>query len=472
MEKQQHYSLKWNNHPYNISNVFSRLRDEQLFTDVTLATADRQYVQAHRVVLSAGSLYLHTIFAVNPSDHPTLVLSNIRYKELKLILDFMYTGEISVECDVLPALLEAASFLQIKGLYENGGEGQDTHTVACNPPLHPILTPPSFSHHHKQNHQKSQSETNPKKRKRSFVDRALDDKTDDEHTQVIPPNKINVTKEQEEQTCAPPVALTNAGWLLSSAKQIVKKNEVFSCSAEAGAGAASCSSSPASSTVEDKDDDVPLLLNLSTDRKNILNQLKLEPGGTGAVQESMAQQAALYSSSPQHAQQMMHAMQTTYLSQLQAALQQTSAAAAVAQLHGSFTAYSTNNATAQQYHKFTGVLNSAPVRRYKQYTEANLHAALKEIMEGQSINRSSMKHNIPARTLRDWMKRLNIKSVFTHNKEGSVGSTSPEPDLNVSLERLRHVFASVDDNLDRDQTPQPLKIDEDCNKMSSVPMVA
>ena len=36
-------------------------------------------------------------------------------------------------------------------------------------------------------------------------------------------------------------------------------------------------------------------------------------------------------------------------------------------------------------------------------------------MEGQSINRSSMKFNIPARTLRDWMKRLNIKSVFTHN---------------------------------------------------------
>ena len=53
-----------------------------------------------------------------------------------------------------------------------------------------------------------------------------------------------------------------------------------------------------------------------------------------------------------------------------------------------------------------------------------------------------MKHNIPARTLRDWMKRLNIKSVFTHhshNKErggppgregegdgGSLGSASPD----------------------------------------------
>jgi helix-turn-helix, Psq domain len=85
-----------------------------------------------------------------------------------------------------------------------------------------------------------------------------------------------------------------------------------------------------------------------------------------------------------------------------------------------------------------GILGSAPVRRYKQYTEDTLQAALKEIMAGQSINRSSLKHNIPARTLRDWMKRLNIKSVYTHHprgeKEGSVGSCSPEPpELSVHL---------------------------------------
>ena len=33
----------------------------------------------------------------------------------------------------------------------------------------------------------------------------------------------------------------------------------------------------------------------------------------------------------------------------------------------------------------------------------------------QCAFRSSVKYNIPARTLRDWMKRMNIKSVFTHN---------------------------------------------------------
>merc|ERR1711936_1027884 len=94
----------------------------------------------------------------------------------------------------------------------------------------------------------------------------------------------------------------------------------------------------------------------------------------------------------------------------------------------------------------SGLLSSAPVRRYKQYSEDSLQAALKEIMNGQSINRSSMKHNIPARTLRDWMKRLNIKSVFTHHshnkerttsqdgiEEESMSSNSPEPRSSIDL---------------------------------------
>ena len=41
-----------------------------------------------------------------------------------------------------------------------------------------------------------------------------------------------------------------------------------------------------------------------------------------------------------------------------------------------------------------------------------------------------MKYNIPARTLRDWMKRLNIKSVFTHNHSNSSSSASSSTSSN------------------------------------------
>ena len=42
MEDHRQYCLKWNNHPTNIAAVFDRLRMEELFVDVTLATQDRQ----------------------------------------------------------------------------------------------------------------------------------------------------------------------------------------------------------------------------------------------------------------------------------------------------------------------------------------------------------------------------------------------------------------------------------------------
>lgn len=99
---------------------------------------------------------------------------------------------------------------------------------------------------------------------------------------------------------------------------------------------------------------------------------------------------------------------------------------------------STNTITAQAKtsspNSKSGILSSssAPVRRYKQYSEDSLQAALKEIVNGQSINRSSMKHNIPARTLRDWMKRLNIKSVFTHHSHNKERSVSQETDQESS----------------------------------------
>ena len=61
----------------------------------------------------------------NPSEHPTIVLSQINYEELKHLVDFMYSGEVAVETDKLGKLLEAARILKIKGLWESGLEDTD-----------------------------------------------------------------------------------------------------------------------------------------------------------------------------------------------------------------------------------------------------------------------------------------------------------------------------------------------------------
>merc|ERR1712110_576025 len=114
------YCLKWNNHKLNVSGVFDRLRATQQFCDLTLSSADKRNIKCHRILLCAGSGYLEEILTENPSEHPTIVLSQINYEELKHLVDFMYSGEVAVETDKLGKLLEAARILKMKGLWESG----------------------------------------------------------------------------------------------------------------------------------------------------------------------------------------------------------------------------------------------------------------------------------------------------------------------------------------------------------------
>ena len=97
-----------------------------------------QIIRAHRVLLSAGSSYLERVLSVTTSEHPTIVLSSIRYKELKLLVDFMYSGEVAVAQTQFPGLMEAANWLGIRGLCteeetEEEGEGsREEVTVTTN----------------------------------------------------------------------------------------------------------------------------------------------------------------------------------------------------------------------------------------------------------------------------------------------------------------------------------------------------
>lgn len=98
-------------------------------------------------------------------------------------------------------------------------------------------------------------------------------------------------------------------------------------------------------------------------------------------------------------------------------------------------------------------------------------------MAGQSINRSSMKHAIPARTLRDWMKRLNITSVFTHAhrngksgerggsqgvEEESLASNSPEPLLSpTNLRMIQAGFKASQMEVEEEEEPHDYRREEE-----------
>ena len=70
------------------------------------------------MVLSACSPYFQSMLYNTPDRHPIVFLRDVRFHEIKALLEFMYRGEVSVDQDNLSSLLKVAEGLKIKGLAE------------------------------------------------------------------------------------------------------------------------------------------------------------------------------------------------------------------------------------------------------------------------------------------------------------------------------------------------------------------
>ncbi|GFR10083.1 protein bric-a-brac 2 [Trichonephila clavata] len=119
----QQFCLKWNNHTNNMIQVFESLLSSETLVDVTLA-CDGLSLKAHKLVLSACSTFFQSLFLENPCKHPIVIMKDMRYSDLKAIIDFMYRGEVNVSHDQLAALLKTAETLKVKGLAEVTSENR------------------------------------------------------------------------------------------------------------------------------------------------------------------------------------------------------------------------------------------------------------------------------------------------------------------------------------------------------------
>ncbi|XP_043677909.1 protein abrupt isoform X29 [Vespula pensylvanica] len=129
MEDDQQFCLKWNNHQSTLIQNFDTLYESGTLVDCTLA-AEGKYLKAHRVVLSACSPYFEGLLSEHYDKHPVFILKDVKFKELKAMMDYMYRGEVNISQDQLTALLKAAESLQIKGLSESKTGGGNNKTVS------------------------------------------------------------------------------------------------------------------------------------------------------------------------------------------------------------------------------------------------------------------------------------------------------------------------------------------------------
>lgn len=91
-------SVRWDNHQTNLQTMFSYQLEQEHFLDITLACENGQILKAHRAVLCAASGYFDTVLSNSNWDKEMLVIvKDIPREELKLIIEFIYKGEISVQ---------------------------------------------------------------------------------------------------------------------------------------------------------------------------------------------------------------------------------------------------------------------------------------------------------------------------------------------------------------------------------------
>ncbi|KAJ1529442.1 hypothetical protein ONE63_006220 [Megalurothrips usitatus] len=114
----QQFCLRWNNHQNTLISVFDTLLEGGILVDCTLA-AEGKFLRAHKVVLSACSPFFSDLLRQHYEQHPILIMKDVKFEQLKAMLDYMYRGEVNISQDQLSTFLKAAESLQIKGLSDS-----------------------------------------------------------------------------------------------------------------------------------------------------------------------------------------------------------------------------------------------------------------------------------------------------------------------------------------------------------------
>jgi len=115
MSNMDKWCMKWNEFDTNIREYFRIIREDPRLFDVTLVTDDGQHIQAHKIILSAGSNFFSDIFLKSNQTNMVIFLKGINSVQLENLLNFIYNGEASVEQQELKKFLETGKELQMKG---------------------------------------------------------------------------------------------------------------------------------------------------------------------------------------------------------------------------------------------------------------------------------------------------------------------------------------------------------------------
>jgi len=113
---EQKLNITWGEFADSCGRSFARLWGEEAFADVVIATGDHHQITAHKVILSSCSDFFHEVLVTHPHQRPLLYLKDVAYRQLLLVLQFLYKGECQVDQDDVEEFLAVGKALRINGL--------------------------------------------------------------------------------------------------------------------------------------------------------------------------------------------------------------------------------------------------------------------------------------------------------------------------------------------------------------------
>lgn len=130
----QEFCLRWNNFHQSLVSALDGFKNDQDFVDVTLA-CEGQFLKAHKMLLSACSVFFRDLLKANPCQHPIVILPpEVRFADLEKLLRFIYQGEVNVHQENLARFLKTAEMLKIRGLAEDSEKQRVLRSSSPRPP--------------------------------------------------------------------------------------------------------------------------------------------------------------------------------------------------------------------------------------------------------------------------------------------------------------------------------------------------
>lgn len=113
----ENFVLKWDLHETNRASSLADHWKNEAFVDATLVCDDDQ-IDAHKLVLSAASPLFQKALLRNQNHfgRPLIILQGTSKKEIKNLLEYIYSGEVEIHPKELESFMRLAESLQINGL--------------------------------------------------------------------------------------------------------------------------------------------------------------------------------------------------------------------------------------------------------------------------------------------------------------------------------------------------------------------